>query len=86
MNKIVGICAYNQVLRADSDDDLQITIDKINVAHKYNVEISYRRNIQKAVILLGNKVLEQVSEFKHLGHFISDHRSDMVIKLHLTTK
>ena len=81
---------------ATSEDDLQKMAYHLNfIARKYNIIISSTKTksmsmcgnqIQRVKIVINDKIIEQVTEFKYLGYCISEYKSDLEDKLQIYNK
>jgi len=73
--------ADDQVIIADTDDNLQKAVHKLNqIITKYGLTISVektksiafkRRDPARTKIVIDNKIIEQVNSFNYLGNMIS---------------
>jgi beta-xylosidase len=71
--------ADDQVIVAESEDELQIAVNELNkIVKKYDMKISTiktktkglcGKNIQRVKIEIEGKIIEQVSSFNYLGNF-----------------
>jgi hypothetical protein len=83
--------ADDQILMVTSEDDLQKMTYHLNmIARKYNMIISSKKTksmamcgnqIQRVKFVINDKIIELVTEFKYLGYFISEYKSDLEDKL-----
>jgi len=88
--------ADDQILMATPEDELQIMAYHLNlIAGKYKVTISSTKTksmamcgnyIQRVKIVINNNIIEQVTDFKHLGYRISEYKSDLEDKLQTYNK
>jgi hypothetical protein len=88
--------AGDQILMATSEDDLQKMVYDLNLlARKYNMIISSTKTksiatcgnqIQRVKIVINDKIIEQVTEFKYLGYCISEYKRDLEDKLQTYNK
>jgi hypothetical protein len=83
--------ADDQVMVAESEDELQIAVNKFNkIVKKYDMKVPTTKtktiglcskNIQRVKIEIEGKMTEQVSSFNYLGNLISNEEKDINIKL-----
>jgi hypothetical protein len=83
--------ADDQMIIAESEDELQIAVNKLNkIVKKYDMKISTTKtksiglcgkNIQRVKIETEGKIIEQVSSFNYLGNLIPNEEKDINIKL-----
>jgi hypothetical protein len=83
--------ADDQLIIAESEDELQIAVNELNkIVKKYDMKISttktktiglFGKNIQMVKIKIEGKIIEQVSIFNYLGNLISNEEKDINIKL-----
>jgi hypothetical protein len=88
--------ADDQILMATSEDDLQKMVYHSNlIARKYNMIIfstktksnaMYGNQIQRVKVVINDKIIEQVTEFKYLVYCISEYKSDLEDKLQIYNK
>jgi hypothetical protein len=74
--------ADDQIVMATSEDDLQKMAYHLNlIARKYNMIISSTKTksmamcgnqLQRVKVVINDKIIEQVTEFKYLGNGISE--------------
>jgi hypothetical protein len=72
--------AYDQILMATSEDDLQTIAYRLNlIARKYKMTRSSTKtktmamwwnHIQRVKIMINDSIIEQVTDFKYLGYYI----------------
>jgi RNA binding exosome subunit len=90
--KIIQTILYadDQVITAESEDELQIVNELDKIVKKYGTKISTTKtkttglcgkNIQRVKIEIEGKMIEQVSSFNYLGNLISNEEKDINIKL-----
>jgi hypothetical protein len=78
--------ADDQILMATSEDESQKMAYHLNLtAREYNMTLSstktksiarWGNQIQRVKIVIKDKIIEQVTEFKYLGYCISEYKSD----------
>ena len=96
--KLVNTVLYadDQILMATSEDDLQTIAHHMNLrARKYKMTICstktksvamWGNHIQRVKIVINDNIIEQVTDFKYLGHRISEYKSDLEDKLETYNK
>jgi hypothetical protein len=78
------------------EDELQLASHQLNkIAKEYNMSVSTEKTkamamcgnvIKRVKIEIENRIIEQVSDFKYLGHMFSDQLKDIDIKLQTYNK
>jgi len=88
--------AYDQILMATSEDDLQTMAYRLNlIARKYKMTISSTKtksmavcgnHIQRVKIVINDNIIEQVTDFKYIGYCKLEYKSDLEDKLQTYNK
>jgi hypothetical protein len=88
--------ADDQILMATCEDELQKMAYHLNlIARKFKMIIFSTKtksmamcgnNIQRLKMVIDDKIIEQVTEFKYLGYCISEYKSDLEDKLQTYNK
>jgi len=96
--KLVNTVLYadDQILMATSEDELQKIAYHLNlIARKFKMTISSTKtksmalcgnNTQRVKIVIDDKIIEQVTEFKYFGYCRSEYKSDLEDKLQTYNK
>ena len=96
--KLVNTTLYadDQILMATSEDELQTMVYHLNlIARKYKMTISSTKtksmamcgnHIQRVKIVINDKIIEEVTDFKYLRYGIAEYISDLEDKLQTYNK